>query len=587
MPSGDEVHRSTIGSMIDLSTWARELREIFEGEKPCDLLLKGVKVIDVLNLEVSEIPLAIHRGRIIAHEELRAKEVFEAGGLFAAPGFVDSHIHIESTLLLPHEFARAALKRGTTAVFCDPHELANVMGAEGIRFFLEATEALPLDFYVMLPSCVPSSPYETPGATLGPDDLQALKEHPRVMGLGEFMDVEACLGAEERAIGKLELFLDLPRDGHAPLLRGKALSHYLCLGPSSDHETVDLEEGHEKLKKGMFLYVREGTAARNLKELLPLIKPATAEQMALCSDDLSPVELSESGHMDRILRKAVSLGLDPLLAIRIASLSPLRHLGIRDRGLLAPGFWADLVLLEDLRSFRVFGVIKDGKWVYRDGSYLVDFPPPSSLPEPSFFIPPLHEIRERMRISPKGSTIRAIVVKRDQLVTEGERVSIDLRTKSLEGKDIGIPKVVVIERHRGTGNMGIGFVKGLGIQRGALATSIAHDSHNLIALGMTDDEILLAIETLRKSKGGMAVVRGREILAHLPLPVGGLMSSLSLDETARKSRELEEAVKSLGDVLPHPFMYVSFLALPVIPELRITDKGLFDVAQRNFISLFD
>lgn len=572
----------------DLKAWGRKLKEVFEEKRPCDLLIEGAKVLDVFSLEFFEAPVALYDGRIIALESLPSQEVFHAQGLYLCPGFADAHIHIESTLLLPHEFAKAALKRGTVACFCDPHEIANVLGPEGVRFFIEATSSLPLDFFFLLPSCVPSTPYETPGAIIGPEELRPFWGHPRVVGLGEVMDWEGCLEAREDLLEKMEDARTRIVDGHAPLLRGKVLSRYKALGISSDHETVELDEAKEKLRKGFFLYLREGSVAKNLKTLLPLIRPEGANRIALCSDDLSPIDLEEDGHIDRILRLSVSLGLSPALALRLVTYSPFYHFGFRDRGAVAPGFKADLLLLKDLKAFEVVGVIKDGRWAFLEGEYLVAFPPPKALPGSPFEVPPQEVLRELIRLVPRGKALRSIVLQEGQIVTGQGIIPVPEGLKDLEGRSVGAAKVVVIERHRGTGRVGIGFVMGLGITEGALGTTIAHDSHHLLIAGMGDDEMLLAVEALRKTKGGLTVVRGKEVLAHLPLEIGGILSQRDLREVSRGLRELEDAVKKLGPKpLPHPFMYLSFLALPVIPALRITDLGLFDVNRRTLVPLME
>ena len=565
---------------------AKELKEVFNGQRPCDLLIKGARVVDLFGGEVIEGPVAIHKGEVIALEELSAREVFDARGLYLVPGFVDSHLHIESTLLVPHQFARAVLKRGTVAVFADPHEIANVLGLEGIRFMIEDSEGLPVDIFFLLPSCVPATPFETSGASLGPEDLRGLKAHPRVVGLGEFMDVQGLLKAEEGTVEKLALFEDGVIDGHGPLLGGKELSYYLCLGIGSDHETVGLEEGREKLRKGLFLYLREGTSERNLRELIPLLSPFSSERFGFASDDRSPVDLLHRGHIDDILRQAVAQGLDPLLALKAACLNPFRHFRLRGRGAVAPGYRADLSLLKDLEGFEVIGVMKGGRWVFLEGEYRLPFPGRTPPTESPFAVPPAEVLRRKMEVRPEGRRLRAIGLVEGEIVTVERVLEVPRGTGVLEPRALGVPKVVVVERYEGSGRTGVGFLQGLGIEEGALGTTIAHDSHNLVVAGMSDEEILLAVEALRRSRGGMVVVRGGRVLGHLPLPVAGLMSERPYEEVAALLEELEEAAQDLGSkVLPHPFMYLSFVALPVIPELRLTDRGLFDVKGHRFVPL--
>ncbi len=565
--------------------WAKELKGIFEGKIPCDLLIRGAKVVDLLGGGILEVPVAVHKGRIVAFEELRAREVFDARGLYLSPGFVDCHIHIESSLLVPHQFARACLRHGTTAVFADPHEIANVFGEEGVRFMLEDSEGLPVDFFFLLPSCVPASPLESSGASLGPDALRRLKEHPRIVGLGEFMNVPGLLEAEAEAVEKLALFEGGIVDGHAPLLRGKDLSHYLSLGVGSDHETVDLEEGREKLQKGLFLYLREGSSAKALERLLPLLQPFNADRFGFATDDLSPRDLAE-GHIDLILRKAVALGLDPLVALKVACRSPFVHFRLPARGAVAPGYRADLVFLKDITSFEVTGVIKGGRWAYRDGEYLLPFPGVSPPRESPFTVPHAEDLRKELSVKAQGKRLRIIGLRQGQIVTEERVLELPSGGEFLEPHLIGFPKVAVVERHRGTGRVGVGFLDGLGLEEGALGSTIAHDAHNLVVVGMSDEEMLLAVETLRRSGGGLVVVKGAKVLAHLPLPVAGLMSDRSWEEVAKGLEEVEGAASVLGRrVLQHPFMYLSFVALSVIPSLRLTDRGLLDVSSQRFVPL--
>ena len=563
---------------------AEEIREIFAGRRKCDLLIRGAKVVNLFAGRVDALPVALHRGKVIALENLKAREVFQAKGLYLAPGFADCHIHIESTLLTPSEFARAVVRHGTAAVFADPHEIVNALGETGLRFMLDASEGVPLDIFFLLPSCVPATPFETSGGIMTPALIRKYRGHARVVGLAEFMNFPGVLAADRSCLEKIGLFRGGVIDGHAPLLSGKELSHYIHQGMRSDHETTNAEEGREKLGKGMFLYLREGTSEKNLRDLLPLVTPFSSDRFGFASDDRSPEDIVRAGHIDDILRKAVRYGMNPLMALKIACCNPFRHFRLHDRGAVAPGFRADLVLFDDLRRFRVQGVLRAGRWVFREGQderSFVKFRAPTSLSH--FDIPGRETLRKKIEVLPRGRKLRVIRIVEHQILTGQEEVELD---GPLEAKRMGRAKVVVVERHRGTGNVGVGYLAGLGLERGAIGSTVAHDSHNLIVAGMDDGEILSAVEALRKTRGGIVVVSGGAVRAHLPLPIGGLMSDRPFEDVSFLHGSLEKAAKSLGRrVINHPFMYLSFVALPVIPHLRLTDRGLFDVDQFRFVPL--
>lgn len=564
---------------------AEEIRQIFIGRRTCDLLIRGAKVVDLFAGRADTVPVAIHHGKVIALEELKAKEVFPAKGLYLAPGFADCHIHIESSMLTPSEFARAVVRHGTAAVFADPHEVVNALGEKGLRFMLDDAEGTPLDFFFLLPSCVPATPFETSGGVMTPALLRKYKGHPRVVGLAEFMNFPGVLTAQRTSLEKICLFREGIIDGHAPLLSGKALSQYIHQGMRSDHETTTVKEGREKLGKGMFLYLREGTSGKNLRDLLPLVTPFSSDRFGFASDDRSPEDVVREGHIDDILRKAVRYGLDPFTALKIACCNPFRQFRLYDRGAVAPGFRADLVLLDDLKRFRVKRVLRGGRWVFVEGDREKAFAKskaPSTLSH--FDIPRREALREKIKVLRGGRRLRVIRLVEDQILTIKEEVEVDGR--SLEAKSTGTAKVVVVERHRGTGNVGVGFLAGLGLERGAIGSTIAHDSHNVIVAGMDDGDILCAVEALKKTRGGIVVVSGGAVRAHLPLPVGGLMSDRPCEDVSVLHGSLEKAAKSLGRrVIRHPFMHLSFVALPVIPHLRLTDRGLFDVDRFRFVPL--
>ncbi len=575
---------------MDLETFAAEAaerREIFAGRRPCDCLIRNARVVNVFTGEILEHPVAVHRGTLLAFEELPAVETVDARGLVVTPGFADCHIHIESTLLSPVEFARAVVRRGTTAVFADPHEICNALGEEGFRTMLDSTEGLPLDVCFLVPSCVPATPFETAKGDFPAEVIARLAGSRRVVGLAEFMNFPGVLSAERSCVEKLWRFRGGIVDGHAPLLSGMELSHYIACGIGSDHETTTLEEGREKLRKGMFLYLREGTSARDLGNLAPLVTPATACRMGFASDDRSPEDLCRDGHLVETLRRAVRCGIDAVTALRMSCLSPFEHFRIHDRGAVAPGYRADLVLLEDLKDFGVRAVMKDGRWVWREGRYTVPFKGAAGPPaRSSMSIPSDDVLTEKLDIRAAGGVMNVIGIVERQILTEKRERRLAKAGVVLDAGAQGLAKVAVIERHRGTGNVGVAFVEGLGIEEGAIASTVAHDSHNLIVAGAGDEDMLRAVDVLRESGGGLVVVRKGEVLGFLPLPIGGLMSEKPCEEVSSLHESLHHATSALGRrVVGNPFMYLSFLALPVIPHLKVTDRGLFDVDRFEFVPL--
>lgn len=566
---------------MELSDFVR----IARGQEPADLLIRNAHLVNVLSGKIEEINLAIWRDVVVGWGDYEAREEWDAGGLYLAPGFIDGHIHLESAMVTPAEYAKAVLPRGTTTIVTDCHEIANVLGKEGILYMLKASEGLPLDVFVMLPSCVPATAMETAGAEITAHDLRELVAEERVIGLGEMMNFPGVVNGFSEVLEKLEVMRGYPVDGHAPGLRGFALNAYIGVGIGSDHECVTAEEAAEKLAKGMFLAIREGSTAKNLEGLLPAVNGDNSRRCFFVSDDRHPGDLLTEGHIDYILRRAVGLGLDAVEAVRMATLNPSEYFRLPRLGAIAPGRQADLVVLEDLRDFRVNRVMKKGTWVVLEGELLrQDFPAPSPLRSS------VHIAWEKIpgiEVKAKGKTIRVIGLVPQQIVTaallENARV---IGGKVESDVDRDILKICVFERHRGTGNVGIGFVKGFNLKKGALASTVAHDSHNVVAVGVSDEEILLAVRTIEKMGGGQVVVEGERILADLPLPVAGLMSDLPLHEVKEAILDLKGAARSLQCQVEDPFMALSFLALPVIPDLKITDRGLFDVQAFSHVPLF-
>lgn len=556
-------------------------------EIPADLVLKQGRVVNVFSGEVQERDVALYDGAVVGlGSAYQGSEEIYLKGKWIIPGLIDAHLHIESSMLLPSRLAAALLPHGTTTIVADPHEIGNVMGIEGIKFMLKESASLPLDIFFMAPSCIPATHLETAGARLGASELAALKNETRILGLAEMMNFPEVLMGTPEVLEKLALFGDKIIDGHAPSLTGYDLQAYVTAGIRSDHETTDRTEGMEKVNSGMMLMIREGTSAKNLEDLLPLVTPENARRFCFVSDDLHPQEIRRRGHLDFIIRKAIDLGLDPVLAIQMATLNPAEYFGLKDRGAVAPGFRADLAVLTDLEHFELERVFKGGKLVVDRGK-LIDFPSADeeSVQLRSMNVAPLTS--ESFRIAHVDRRARVIELVPGQILTHIRYEYIKSENGWVQSDiERDILKLAVVERHKATGNIGLGLVMGFGLDAGALASSVAHDSHNLIAVGVDDREIWRSIEEVKKMGGGIAVIRDEKVLARVPLEVAGLMSRESLEELTDQLDEANRAASSLGCTVPEPFMSLSFLALPVIPELKLTDLGLVDVEKFTLVPLF-
>jgi adenine deaminase len=555
------------------------------GEIEADLVIAGGLVGNVYTGEWLQQNIALYDGVIVGLGDYSGPRM-EVPGRYVVPGFIDGHLHLESSMLTPRELARALVPLGTTTIMADPHEIANVWGTRGLDYLLAASSGLPLDIFFMLPSCVPASPLSTSGAKLLTADLSPYVGHPRVLGLAEVMNFPGTVAGEPQVLEKVGLYPQGPVDGHAPLLSGKALNAYRLAGIGSDHECTELAEAREKLRLGFTLMIREGSLAKNLVDLLPAVTPATLGRSMLVSDDCHPEDLMQRGHLDHLLRLAVSRGLDPLSAITMVTLNPARYFDTRDRGAIAPGMSADLVSLLDLQQFGADKVWKKGRLVAEAGHLLPEMDLPD-YPAPS--APLQVGVLNANTLTPQvtGDLVKVIGLVPGQLLTEKLVLQTPIRNGRL-GTDVerDLLKMAVVERHHRSGRVGLGLVKGFGIKKGALASTVAHDSHNLVLLGVSEEDMIAAANHLVKLGGGMAVVAEGQVLADLPLPVAGLLSLTSLEEVAQAYGRLKEAYRSLGGMLPDPFMELSFLSLEVIPALKLTDLGLVDVNQFQVVSLF-
>ncbi len=572
-----------------MTEWQQRLARRLEaarGDRPVDLLFRGGKVVNVFTGELALTSVAVFDGVIVGFGERQANEVVELDGGILSPGFIDGHFHLESSLLIPAEFARAVLPHGTTTVVADPHEIANVAGIAGVQFMLEASEDIGLEVFYMAPSCVPATHLETAGAELSANDIEKLAQHPRVLGLAEVMNFPGVIMGDEAILDKLERFLDKTIDGHSPGLSGAQLDAYLCGGIGSDHECTRLEEAREKLGKGMHIMLREGSQARDMEALAPLVTSQTKQRCMLVSDDCHPEDLLEQGHMNRVLKRAMELSIDPITAIQLASLNPARYFGLRTLGAIAPGYQADMVLLNSLQPLQIGRVYKKGKLVAENGKCLLAKEPVAA--EVQLISMNLEELKEEdLRLQVQGSEMRAIRAVPNTLITEEEIVTVaDRQGQAVSDANRDLLKIVVIERHQGSGRKGFGFVRGLGLRKGALASTVAHDSHNLIVVGVSDSDMVVAANTLRELGGGLVVVSDGQVQAQLPLPVAGLMTAASLEQVVAWKKEVNQAALELGATLEHPFMALSFLALPVIPKLKLTDQGLVDVESFTHVPLF-
>ncbi|TYT75217.1 adenine deaminase [Desulfobotulus mexicanus] len=565
----------------------KEWMSVARGDVPADLLFTGARIINVYTGEILETSLAIHQGRFVGFGDYEAINTIELGGRHIAPGFIDAHVHLESSMASPSEFVKAVLPRGTTTVAADPHEIANVLGSEGIQYMLKASENQPMDLFFTLPSCVPATHMETAGASLQASDLAPFFYHPRILALAEMMNFPGVILGDKGVHDKIRDAhrRSKPVDGHAPGLSGKALNAYLSAGISSDHECTTAEEALEKMRGGMHIMVREGTCAQNLDALLPALNEQTARRMMWCTDDRHPHDLVHEGHIDDIIRRAIAEGIDPVMAIQMGTLNPAEYFSLKDRGAIAPGKRADFVIIGDLEAFHIEAVYVQGKCVAEKGRLVSDLVLPDTPPPP-----------ESMKIRPEqldfslkaeAENIRVIDVVPGQVVTGSLVMAAAIeKGMAVADADRDIVKLAVVERYTGKAGCGIAFVRGLGIRDGALASSVGHDSHNLIVAGDNDEDMKAVAEVVIEMKGGMAVVSRGRVMASLPLAIAGLMSTAPMETIETEMNALIREAKVLGCPLADPFMTLGFLSLPVIPSLKLTDRGLVDVDRFELVSVF-
>ncbi len=565
------------GKMADLISVAR-------GQKPADLVLTNARVVNVFNGEIESGNVAIYNGYIAGIGDYReAKKVIDLQGKYLTPGLINGHVHIESSLLDVGQYACSVVPAGTTSLVTDLHEITNVCGLDGIRYVLQCARRLPLDVFLMAPSCVPATHLESPGARLDVAGIRRILRLKQCIGLGEMMNFPGVLFGEKNVLDKVEAANGKVIDGHAPSLTGKDLNAYIAAGISSDHESVSLAEAKEKLNRGMYVMIREGSSEKNLETLLPLVTDKTHSRCFFVVDDRSCYDLLNDGDIDAVVRKAIGLGLNPVRAIQMATINTAQYFKLGKLGAVAPGYRANLIVTGDLKTFPIDLVFYQGRLVGEDRQSLFDAPKLNRQKlTGTVKIKPF--VKEALQLKISGDTMPVIEIVHGQIITR-KRIEKVVISQGIVASDLerDILKAVVVERHHATGNIGLGLVKGFGLKRGALASSVAHDSHNIVVVGTNDDDIYLAVKEIERLQGGLVVVADGRVVASLALPVAGLLSGESLENVVTKLAKMEEAASVLGTSLSSPFATLSFLALPVIPELRLTDLGIVDVLQFKLI----
>ena len=553
--------------------------DVAAGRAPADLVLKNATYVNVFSNELCHGDIAVAEGLIVGMGEYHGKVEVDVSGKLVLPGFIDAHIHLESSLVSPTEFAKAVLPHGTTTVITDPHEIANVMGTDGIEYMLQATEDLPVDVRFMLPSCVPATPLDESGANLDYRAIDSFYDHPRVQGLAEMMNYVGVVNGDGQVVEKIVASQAHHKkiDGHAPGLSGKDLNAYIAAGVYSDHECSDMEDAMNKLRLGQYIMIREGTAARNLEALMPLLTSQYVDRCMFCTDDKHPNDLLEKGHIDYIVKKAISLGADPIVAVKAACHNAARYFLLNNRGTIAPGYLGDFVIIDDFQHFEIEMVYKRGVLMY-DGQ-LRDFPAPEIDP---YLVKRAHDTFHVAHLTAEDFSDgrpHAVIG-----MIPGEIVTQDAGYADHADPEQDILKIAVIERHKNTHHIGLGYIKGYGLKRGAVATSISHDSHNIIVVGATDEDMAAAANRIVENRGGITVMENGQVLGEVTLSIAGIMSDDSLVMVNSALEDAKDEAFGLGVSRGiDPFMTLSFMALPVIPSLRITTRGVFDVSSQRYI----
>ena len=550
------------------------------GREPADLVLKNATFVNVFSNELSTMDIAVAEGLIVGMGSYQGRSEVDCTGKIVLPGFLDAHIHLESSLVSPTEFVKAVLPHGTTTVVTDPHEIANVMGTDGIEYMLQATEDLPVDVRFMLPSCVPATPLDESGAILDYRAIDSFYDHPRVQGLAEMMNFVGAINGDEQTVEKIVAAQAHHKkiDGHAPDLQGNDLNAYIAAGVYSDHECHDVKDAIAKLERGQFIMIREGTAARNLEALMPLLTGKYADRCMFCTDDKHPNDLLEKGHIDYIVKKAISLGADPITAVKVACHNAARYFLLNNRGGISPGYLADFVIIDNFQDFNI-------EQVYKKGVLMVDHGEIQDFPSPE--IEPYLVERAHKTFHVAALTAEDFAVKRPRGIigmVDGEITTVDAGYSDRIDVEYDVLKIAVVERHKNTHHIGIGYIQGYGLKSGAVATSISHDSHNIIVVGTNETDMAAAVNRVVELNGGIVVWDGGQSVAEVPLAIAGIMSDEPLVTVNEKLETAKDAAHKLG-VNPgiDPFMTLSFMALPVIPSLRITTRGVFDVTTQSYV----
>ena len=559
---------------------------IAKGDKKAPLVLKNCNIVNVFSHEIVHGDVAIFNGEIAGIGNYDGIEKIDLEGKYLCPGFIDGHVHIESSMVTPSQFASAIVPRGTTAIIADPHEIANVKGLDGIRYTIEDSRNIPLDVFIVLPSCVPATPFENSGAVLKAEDLKELITHERVLGLGELMNFPGVINCDEDVLDKIVMAGDKKIDGHGPSISGKELNAYVAAGVSTEHECSSVEEMMNRLRLGMYILVREGSAAKNLLKLIKGVNKENIRRCLFCTDDKHPEDILKDGHIDYNIRLAIKEGMDPIDAVGMGTLNAAECYGLKGKGAIAPGYDADLVVVDNLENFNVLEVFKGGKMVGKNHLPMFEIAPSNTEKvENSVFIKEIKS--DDLEINLKSNRVNVIKLNSHSLYTQKVEREVLVEDGKFKFSNDDILKVAVIERHKGTGNIGLGLVECFGLKNGAIASTIAHDSHNIIVIGDNDEDMVLAVNEIVRIGGGITTVSKGKVLKSLPLEIGGLMSKKPLEEVDKILKEMLQIAYDKLNVNKEiePFMTLSFIALPVIPEIKMTDLGLFDVMNFKFIDL--